>query len=46
MAKQHMEEQQVEMQSIGDVVDKVMGHVEKLIAFFIRLMRKDRGQML
>ena len=36
-AKQDMEEQRIEMQGIGDVVDKVMGHVEKLTAAFQRI---------
>ena len=36
-AKQDMEEQRVEMQSIGDVADKVMGHVEHLTTTFHKI---------
>ena len=35
-------EQRVEMQSIGDVADKVMGHVEKLTATFHRFDEERR----
>ena len=35
--KQDMEDQRVETQNIGDVADKVMGHVEKLTATFHRI---------
>ena len=40
-------EQRVEMQSIGDVADKVMGHVEKLTATFHRIdEERQRGNVV
>ena len=40
-AKQDMEEQRLEMQKIGDVVDGLMGHVEKLSTTFHKI---DKAQ--